>query len=334
MPRFSVISVAYGLEDRANRTFLQNAVDSLARQTDRDFEFILVDNSETDGGLSDLDVSGVPRVRIVPWSGNHGFAKGNNLAAGMAEGDWLILLNPDAVADRDWISEIGRGIARYPVVSMFASLQVSLEDSQTLDGAGDAYFGPGFAWRGGFGRPVSEVPGEGTCFSPCGAGAVYRRDAFLAVGGFDEDFFCFGEDTDLAYRLRLQGQCCVFLPGARIQHAGGGVSGRVSDFAVRHGARNRIWGYVKTTPPLLLWLTLPLHMVFTIAILGRGLMTGRFNATLGGIREGLSGLGTMLAKRKGIQAERTASSAQLAKAMAWNPLAMLGRKVDVRPVKR
>ncbi|MEM7767934.1 MAG: glycosyltransferase family 2 protein [Pseudomonadota bacterium] len=330
MPKFSVIIVAYGLEAPANRALLQAAVRSLAGQSERDFEVLLVDNSETAGGLEALDLAGLPAVTVLPYGGNHGFAKGNNLAAAEARGEWVVLLNPDAVAERDWLAEIGAGIDRHPAAAMFASLQVSLDDPERLDGVGDAYFGLGFAWRGGFGRPVSEVPGEGACFSPCGAGAVYRRDAFQAAGGFDEAFFCFGEDTDLAYRLRLRGAYCVFLPGACIRHAGGGVSGRASAFSVTHGARNRIWGFVKATPPMLFWLTLPGHVGFTLLVLARGVMTGRFVPTLAGIWKGLAGVGPMIAQRRTLQAARTATSGDLAAAMAWNPLRLLQRKGDVR----
>lgn len=334
MPAVSVIIVAYGLEDAKTRRLLQDAIDSLKAQTIRDFELLLVDNSEIKGGLAGLDMSGLPAVTCLPWGGNHGFARGNNLAAAQAEGAWLALLNPDAVAAPDWLADILAATHRHPGTAMFASLQVSLEDPSRLDGVGDAYFGLGFAWRGGFGRPVSEIPPEGSCFSPCGAGAAYRRDVFLGAGGFDEDFFCFGEDTDLAFRLRLTGNDCVFLPSARIRHAGGAVSGRVSAFSVRHGARNRIWGYVKSTPPLLFWLTLPGHVLFTLVILLRGLMTGRFAATVSGILEGLSGLVPMLAKRRDLQARRTVGSFELARAMSWNPFRLLLRRGDVRPIRR
>ncbi len=330
VPAVSVIIVAYGLENPKTRRLLQDAVDSLRDQAFGDFELLLVDNSDRPGGLDAIDTSGLGAVIRLPWDGNLGFARGNNLAAARAGGEWLALLNPDAIAAPDWLAEVLAATGRHPGTAMFASLQVSLDDPTRLDGVGDAYFGLGFAWRGGFGRPVSEIPPEGTCFSPCGAGAIYRRDVFLDAGGFDEDFFCFGEDTDIAYRLRLRGHRCIFLPSARIRHAGGAVSGRASAFSVRHGARNRVWGYVKATPPLLFWLTLPGHVLFTLLILARGLMTGRFAATLAGIAEALRGLGPVLARRRSVQASRVAGSAELARAMAWNPLKLLLRKGDVR----
>lgn len=327
-PRFSIIIVNYN-----GGAFLQGAVDSLAAQTVQDFELFVVDNASDDGSADRLDVSAIAHVEILHETDNHGFARGNNIAARKAAGEWLVLLNPDAVASPAWLEEIADGIARHPDVAMFASLQRSLEDPDSLDGIGDCYLGFGIPWRGGFGRPASEIPPEGTCFSPCGAGAIYRRDAFLAHNGFDEDFFCFGEDTDLAFRMRLAGETCVFLPAAEISHAGGGVSGRASHFSLWHGARNRLWTYVQNMPGIAFWLTLPGHIGLTALILIRGTMTGRFVSTWKGLWAGLKGIGPVWSKRRAVQARRTVPVSAVLKPMSWSLLRMLQRKGDVRPFR-
>ena len=159
---------------------------------------------------------------------------------------------------------------------------------------------------------------------------MYKRDVFLAHGGFDEKLFCFCEDVDIGYRLRLAGEQCVFLPDAIITHEGGGVAGRVSEFALFHGARNRLWVYLKNTPLWLLVVTLPGHVALTIAILLRGLVTKRAKDTWRGIWAGLKGAGPILQERKALKARRSVSSAALISAMSWNPLTMLQRKTDVR----
>lgn len=327
-PRFSVIIVNYN-----GGQYLQGAVDSLAAQTFADFELLIVDNASQDGSVKALDISGISRVEVLHECENHGFARGNNIGARRATGQWLALLNPDAVASPDWLENIAGAIARHPGTTMFASLQRSLEDDDILDGIGDCYLGFGIPWRGGFGRPASEIPAEGTCFSPCGAGAVYHRETYLAHGGFDEDFFCFGEDTDLAFRMRLQGERCVFLPTAEIRHAGGGVSGRSSHFSVWHGARNRLWTYVKSMPGWSFWATLPCHLALTALILLRGLMTGRFISTWKGFWAGFRGLGPVWQKRRQIQKSRTAPVSDVLKPMSWSLLRMLQRKGDVRRFK-
>jgi N-acetylglucosaminyl-diphospho-decaprenol L-rhamnosyltransferase len=325
-PEFSVLIVNYNGGD-----FVQRALDSLAVQTRRDFEVILVDNASSDGSAERLDTSELPAFRLMAEAENHGFARANNLGAGRAKGGWLVLLNPDAEARPDWLDQIASGIARHPGVSSFASLQLAMGREGVLDGAGDNYLAFGIPWRGGYGRPTTEVPAEGECFSPCGAGAIYHRQTFLDAGGFDERLFCFCEDVDLGFRLRLQGETCIFLPNAVIDHYGGGSSDKVGGFAVRLGTRNRLWVYLKNMPLVPLIIGAPLHVAMTALILARGVMTGRFGATWAGLIEGLGGLGPVLSQRRQVQATRTDTLGALGRAMTWNPLVMLQRKVRVVP---
>lgn len=327
-PDFSVLIVNFN-----GGAYVQGAIDSLKAQTHRSFEVILLDNASTDGSVDALDTSGLPAFTLMRETENHGFARGNNLAAAKASGRWLALLNPDAAAWPDWLAQVLAGTLRHPGVASFACTQLWMHDETKLDGAGDNYLLFGIPWRGGYRRPVSELPAEGTCFSPCGASAVYERATFIAAGGFDERLFCFCEDVDLGFRLRLEGGTCVFLPKAVVAHAGGGLSDKVSGFAVRHGTRNRLWVYVKCMPLPLLILTLPGHLILTTAILVRGLMTGRFNDAMNGLVDAMRGLGPVLKERRVVQALRRASLSNLARAMVWNPLMMLGRRIAIRPLR-
>lgn len=329
MPLFSVIIVNYN-----GGAFLQGAVDSLASQTCQDFELFILDNASEDGSIDRLDTSAIAHCEIICSADNLGFAEGNNRPARKASGEWLVLLNPDAEAAPDWLEAIERATRQHPGTVMFASAQYSLSDASVLDGAGDCYLVYGVPWRGGFGHPASALPASpGTCFSPCGAGAVFRRDIFLAEGGFLADLFCFCEDVDLGFRLRLLGYDCVFLPDAVIHHEGGGVSGKASDKSVRLGARNRITVYVRNMPLVALVATLPVHIMLTIGILGRGLFTGRFAATWQGVRQGLQRLPTTLAERSAIQVRRKVKVWSLIRSMAWNPLHLLWMSTHVRPLQ-
>lgn len=327
--RFSVLIVNFN-----GGAYVQGALDSLKAQSFRDFEVILVDNASGDGSVDNLETEGLPQFSLMRETDNHGFARGNNLAAAQAGGEWLCLLNPDAEAAEDWLEKINEATRRHPKTHMFACLQIDLHNPERLDGIGDAYFGFGVAWRGGFGRSVSEVPGEGECFSPCGASAIYHAETFRSHDGFDERFFCFGEDTDLAFRMRAAGETCIFVPDAIVRHAGGALSGRVSEFALFHGARNRIWGYVKNMPGWSLWATLPGHVAITLLILGRGLMNGRFRDTWHGVKAGLGGLEPFWRDRRAQESARKVSTSRLLAIMCWNPWRFFTRRGDVRAIRR
>ncbi|WP_340693182.1 glycosyltransferase family 2 protein [Hyphomonas sp.] len=327
MVSVSVIIVNYNGE-----AFLQKALDSLRNQTFRDFEVLLVDNASTDGSVTQLNSEGLPGYRFLPQVDNLGFAAGNNVAARESKATWLALFNPDAVANPDWLERVMAATERHSDVSMFACAQYALEDPSIMDGAGDCYLGFGIPWRGGFGLPTEPLM-EGECFSPCGASAVFRRSVFEAYGGFDERFFCYCEDVDLGYRMRLAGERCIFLPDAVIRHAGSGISGRASEFAIFHGTRNRIWTYAKNTPALLLLLTLPGHVAITLAIFLRGFATGRAGPTWRGIVAGVAGLGSLKSDRRFGPPKRSVSLGDLAYAMAWNPKRLLDRRPVIRPLR-
>jgi GT2 family glycosyltransferase len=228
-PDFSVLIVNFNGGD-----YVQGALNSLKAQTHRSFEVILLDNASSDGSIDKLDASGLPAFRLVREPENHGFARGNNLAAAQARGTWLALLNPDAAARPDWLAQVLAGTHRHPGVTSFACTQLWMHDETKLDGAGDNYLAFGIPWAGRV-SPSSRrtCPPKAPAFLPCGASAVYHRETFLAAGGYDERLFCFCEDVDLGFRLRLEGEDCVFLPDAVVSHAGGALSDKVSGFAVQ-----------------------------------------------------------------------------------------------------
>ncbi|HBH44641.1 MAG TPA: glycosyltransferase family 2 protein [Hyphomonas atlantica] len=313
--------------------YLQAALDSLRAQTFQDFEIIVVDNNSTDGSADELSVDGLSKFRLLKQDKNLGFAAASNIGVKAAKSPWVAMLNPDAEAKPDWLANILDGIKRHPGVSMFSCAQLCLEDSSVLDGAGDNYLAFGIPWRGGFGRSLNDLPREGECFSPCGASAVFFRDTYLSHGGLDERFFCYCEDVDLGYRMRLAGERCIFLPTAVVSHAGSGISGRASEFSLFHGTRNRLWTYAKNTPFALLCLTLPGHVLLTIAILMRGTMKGRAGPVWRGLVAGVAGIARIRADRTFGPPRRVVPLVSLMRAMAWDPRALLGRHTVVTPLK-
>ncbi len=329
-PDFSVLIVNYN-----GGHYVQGALDSLKRQTYRNFEVILVDNASTDGSADSLDTAGLPAFTLMKETENHGFARGNNLAAEKAQGRWLALLNPDAEADPDWLGEIAAAIRANSDVEAFACAQFALGRSDLMDGAGDAYQLFGFPWRGGFGHPATAMPpGDGWCFSGCGASAIYKTQLFREMGGFDERFFCYCEDVDLGFRIQLSGRDCLFIRRAVIRHAGGGIAGQSSAFATYHGTRNRLWTYAKNMPLPLLLPTLPGHVALTLYILARNAFTPRFQPMIRGLMDGLKGIQDVAGSDLWREPVRRLGIWPLALRMAWNPFKMSRRQPHVRSIKQ
>ena len=316
-PAISVLIVNYNAGPH-----LAPAVRALAAQSCADFEAIVVDNASSDDSLAAARsaVAGDARFVFKQADANLGFAAGNNLAATMARGTWLALLNPDAVPARDWLDQLIAGAKRHPDTVMFGSTQVDAAAPERLDGAGDHYLAIGLPWRGGYGWPLAVLPAEGEVFSPCAAAALIRADVFRAAAGFDERFFCYVEDVDLAFRLRLQGHRCIQVPSAIVRHVGGASAGKGSAFARRYGTRNLIWCFVKCMPPPLFWPLLSLHLLALLFLFARALANGVARPVWGGIVAALSDMRPIWASRRALQRERRVSSRRIASSLTWNPI--------------
>ena len=322
-PDVSVIIVNYNAGK-----YLRPCVESLLSQTLTNFECILVDNGSTDGSLEslpDLDA----RFTLIRMGENLGFAVANNRAAAQASADWIALLNPDAFARSDWLENGLKARTLLPKTAMVGSTQYLALEPEQFDGLGDEYHAFGVAWRSGFEAPAHPIF-DREAFGPCGAGAFYDRRVFEALGGFDESFFCYHEDVDLAFRMRLAGYRCVQSAKAVIDHVSSGISGRASDFAVYHGTRNRIWTFFNNMPvPLLIFLVIP-HILTNLAFLGMSLFRkGRFKPTFRGIRHGFF----TRPKKRSKKLKRQARLIEIIRALGWNPLKTARRgQVNTAPL--
>jgi GT2 family glycosyltransferase len=319
-PEVVVVIVAYN-----SGPHLAAAVDALYRQSFTDFETVVWDNNSTDGAVQALERR--PGLNVVVCPENLGFAEANNRAAALSQAPFIVTLNGDAFAEPDWLETLVAAARRTGAESV-ASLQLTAGDPQFLDGAGDMMSVIGVAWRGGYLSPRRlEPPGLVEVFAPCAAAALYRRDAFEAAGGFDARFFCYHEDVDLGFRLRLNGGRCVLEPRAVVRHVGSASSDAISGFAEYHGMRNREWTFARDMPCALMPIALPCHILLVIFLLLRAQSPEMRRARLRGLRDGWRGIGPFLRERPQWRPKKLAA---LARALSWSPIAISKR----RPVYR
>ncbi len=302
--------------------FLRSALAGLAAQTMVNFEAVIVDNASTDGSLEGLKLPDA-RFRIIRARSNIGFAAGANLGAQDAQTPWVAMLNPDATPEPQWLGKLREATTRYADVALFGSTQLMAEAPLILDGAGDNYSVYGLAWRGGYGTSAAYVDKDIEVFSLCAAAALYRRDVFIDVGGFAESFFCYLEDVDLCFRLRLQGQRAMLIADARVLHVGSAIAG-TSTFAYYYTARNGIWLLTRCMPWQLLLLVAPLHLASQIWLILRG---HHWRARIAGIKEGLRTIHTQWPARHKLQDRNRLPVLQLCRMLAWSPRALSQRRI-------
>ena len=325
MCEVTVIIVNYNSGER-----LRRCLEALAVQTFKNFETIIIDNASEDGSRAAAETSD-DAVKLIRSETNLGFAAANNLGAGHARGRWLATLNPDAYPQPEWLENLLGATTRHPQAAAFGSTQITDANPQILDGAGDVFHMLGIPYRGHFGRNIEALPPEGECFAPCAAAALYRRDVFDAVGGFDERYFCYCEDVDIGFRIRLAGWSAIQVPTAKVAHEGSGVTGRYSDFTVYHGNRNRIWTAYKNIPGALYWALFPVQLAANTYFLVRAAMNGMGRPYWRALVDGYKALPSFGAARRQIQKGRKISMIDAARAMTWSPLKLMQRAADIRP---
>ena len=308
---------------------LETCIESLKAQTFENFEVILLDNASSDNSLEKAKVATGDDVRfqLIEETSNLGFARGNNQAAERTRADWIITLNPDAFPDPDWLANLLAAADAHPKIVHFGSTQYVADEPEFLDGAGDRYFAAGIPWRDRSTARIHLAQSKGhqtfETFSACAAAAMYSAEKFRTLGGFDERFFCFVEDVDLGFRLRLLGHPCLQVVNASVAHVGGGAGGGESDFARFYGTRNLIWCFAKNMPPPMLFALSPAVLAVLAILVLKALPRGNALTILRAIVEASSGLSPVWRDRRKTAGARRVSIREIAGAMDWNPFIYL-----------
>jgi GT2 family glycosyltransferase len=308
---------------------LYRCLNGLELQTCRDFRIIVVDNGDACSEQVDR-LQQYENLTYLKSPSNLGFAAGNNRGLELIQdAKWVVLLNPDTLPAFDWFEKMMEAAVRYPDFDIFGSRLLQVSNPAILDGDGDCYHISGFAWRNGMGLLAKNKHVEPwEIFSPCAAAALYQADVLKQVGGFDEDFFCYMEDIDLGFRLRLAGYRCLTVPDAEVLHVGSGTTGKRSPFYIYYGQRNLVWAYVKNMPGILFWLFLPLHVALNIAGILRYALCGQLGVILRAKYDAVKGLPKIWKKRREIQKARVISLLQILKVLDKRPVPGLGRAVS------
>lgn len=306
-PRVSIVIVSYN-----SAAYLPRCFEHLSVQTFRDFEVILVDNGSNDTAVLELKgLSSYFELHIERLETNVGFARANNIGAKLARGEWIALLNTDAYPEPDWLENLMHAAEQNSGYTAFSSRQIQYHAPHLLDGAGDNFHISGLAWRNGYNLPAETYGlAQKEIFSPCGAAALYCRNEFLRLGGFDEDYFSYFEDVDLGFRIRLNGGKCLYVPEAVVSHVGSASTGKRGDFSVYYGYRNLIWTFFKDMPSPYFWLFLPLHIVTMLFFVAYLTLRGQGRAIWKAVFDALRGLPKTIEKRRTIQKNKKVKSSE------------------------
>ena len=197
------------------RCLLDACLAGLGGQTWRDFEIVIVDNGSTDGTASWMQ-DRYPDVQVIANDRNLGFAAAVNQGIRASASRYVVTLNNDTEPAPGWLAALVATAERDPSVGMCASKMLFADRPGVINSTGIYLDRTGIAWDRRGGEPDDERGTEPVeVFGPCGGAALYRRTMLDEVGLFEEDFFAYLEDVDLAWRARLAGWRCLYVPAAR-----------------------------------------------------------------------------------------------------------------------
>lgn len=211
-PTVTIIIVNYN-----GRSTLGPCLTSVYQTVEPGTQILLIDNQSTDDSVAFVEQQ-YPQVRIVRNAQNNGYAGGNNLGAKLATGEFLIVLNPDTVVSPGWLTALLRPCAQDASVGMTTPRLLLLDNPHRLNAAGNDVHISGLTLCRGMGEPEDAYEETAVVSAVSGAAFAIRRALFQQLGGFDEQFFMYMEDTDLSLRAQLAGYRCLYVPDARVYH--------------------------------------------------------------------------------------------------------------------
>ncbi len=307
---------------------LSDCLKSLAGQTFRDFEIVLVDNGSADDSVLFVQEH-YPWVKLVSLGENTGFARGNNLGLQHTDSDYIVTLNNDTRADPDWLQNLVKVANAYPRAGMVGSRICSFTDPDIIDSIGMGICADGMS-RGRYrNKRWSEfhLPEVVDILFPSACAALYKREMIAEIGFFDEDFFAYAEDSDLGLRGVLSGWKAVLATDAVVYHKYSQTSGNLSPFKVYLVERNHYWVALKNFPQGFL-LGLPLFTArryleqLRVVLFGGG-TGGEFRAggtkgaiikaLLKAIHDSFCGMPRMLCKRRQMMKNKRLTTREFSK---------------------
>lgn len=292
IPLVSIIIVNYN-----GRAFLEKCISSLLAQSYPNVEIILVDNASSDDSI-DYIRKEFPSIKIIANKENIGFAKGNNIGIKAVNGELIATLNNDTEVSTQWLDELVKAITSDEKVGMCASKMLFMKNPDIINSTGICISRSGACWdRGMFERDQGQYESIEEVFAPCAGAAIYRKAMLNEIGLFDEDFHAYMEDADFAFRGRLAGWKCLYVPNAVVYHWHGGTGGYMSDYTIYYGNRNIIWNCIKNFPCSLLIISLPWIIGRNIAVIPYYISKGHGNAILWSKIDAIKGIPKILSKR-------------------------------------
>lgn len=291
--------------------YLQKCLDSIQKNSYKNYEIIVVDNNSKDGSID--FIKKFPKLQLIELDKNYGYAKPNNIGAKIAKGDFLFFLNNDTTINNDTIEEL-LNVLQNPEIDICQSLLLHPDNS--VDSSGDYVNFSGIPYSSKK-NPSKIKP----ILSARGAGMMVKKGIFWELLGFDEKFFASFEDVDFGWRSWLWGYKVMVVPSSIIIHEGGVTVKQLSNEIKFHSVKNfLILNLVYFERPIISSLTKLLALFLTKKFSKNfknndddTFFLPTFNTSMRGFFWVLRNLNYILTKKELVNSKRKLSTADLIK---------------------
>ncbi|MFD0716739.1 glycosyltransferase family 2 protein [Paenibacillus sp. GCM10027626] len=248
--RHSTVSVCIVTYNSAED--IEDCLHAVLKQSFPIASIVVVDNNSQDATCELVERFVSRGVKFIRNENNNGFAGGHNLARSYTDSTYVLVLNPDVRLERDYVLALVKFLDKHPEVGSATGQLRLASDPERMDSAGIALRSDHNAYDLAAGEPAARWDQAQEVFGVSGAAAMYRSTMMeqIAYEGqfFDEVFFAYKEDVDVAWRARHYGWKAWYVPAARaVHHRGWKTGGRksIALFVRRHSYQNRFFVLIK-----------------------------------------------------------------------------------------
>lgn len=290
------------------------------------FEVLIINNGSTDRS-SEFLKENYPEFRVVEVKKNRGYAGANNLGVRKAIGKYVLFLNNDTQVTPEFLDPLVEKIEKDKTIGAVQPQIRNMVNRNKLDSIGSFFTFTGFLYHYGYFQNANErkYNKELYIYSVKGACYLMKRKDYLDLGGIDESFVTYVEESDLCHRILLSGKRIIYIPKSKVYHYGGGDMNVMTkkEIVIFRSFRNRFVSYLKNLELKKLAIVLPIHFLLCEALIFMSIIRGKFRQAIAsqvGVLGWIFSISPILKKRKYIQSKiRKVSDNMIFSSVEHNP---------------
>lgn len=319
-PKISIIIVNYN-----GQKYLHDCLSSIENNPGGLYEVILVDNASSDNSVNFVKEN-FPKIKIIQNNENLGFASGSNIGIRQVKGEFVLLLNNDTIVEKNFLGNFIRAFDEIPNLGCVQPKIVLMKDNNTLDSCGSYLTDTSFLYHYGYNKDQSldKYNHPFPIFSVKGVAILTKKEIIEKIGLFDDDFWCYFEETDFCNRLWLAGYECWYYPKVKIFHAAGGTTLTYfqNNYIQFHNFKNKLASFIMNFEAITLLKFLPIYLVinFFLGIFFLIKLKPKYFAFLiKALWWNMTHFKRTMLKRHHVQPLRKISDKDIFRKVKWNP---------------